>query len=181
MFIHFENWSAPIFISMLERKGFPHAGKIMKVYATRLDPRELLGRSSLVVLESEHSFFKEDEIFHYKDRESYRGDLLEARMEDLGLGVMGKEVTRALFRFANRQEASFCQAAMAAKLEGRWLFQHPFEDLDGIGKKETEIHLDIFYPTSIERLKNFVEVDNYAQVLSFKEHRLLDQALHSRG
>lgn len=185
MFIHFEDWTVPLFLSMLEAKGMPHAGRIMKVYATYQDPRELMDRPYLTVLESDHSPFRTDEVFRYEGRQSYTGDVLEEKLKELGLQLTGMDVTRSLFRFANQEDTGFCQAAMAAQYGGKWLFDHPFQDLDGVISNElqpnrriTQIHLDIFYPTSIERLRKIVDfVDNPQQVLTFREHSLLDKAI----
>lgn len=184
MFIHFEDWTVPLFISRLNAKGLPHAGRIIKTYATYQDPRELIDRPSLIVLESNHSPFRNDESFPYEGRETYTGEDLETRLEELGLHSVGKEVVRSLFRFANQDNARFCQTAMAAQFEGKWLFDHPFQDLDGLEAarlkpdlKESQIHLDLFYPTSIERLRGIVNFDNRAQVLYYREHPLLEKAV----
>lgn len=171
MFIHLEDWSLPKFISILRAKGLPNIGKLIKVYATYHDPRETTSRFFLVVCESDHAPFKAEEVFAYKERESYFGNNLELKLDELGLQTVGRDVSRALFRFANKY--GFCQIAMAAKHEGKWLFDHPFEDIDGLDREGSQIHLDIFYPSSIQTLKKIADINNKELVPEWREHRLL--------
>ena len=39
LYLRFQDWLAPIFLGMLNKKGLPHDGKIIKVYGTEFDPR----------------------------------------------------------------------------------------------------------------------------------------------
>lgn len=171
MFIHFEDWLLPQFISTLRAKGLPNIGKLIKVYATYHDPRETTSRFFLAVCESDHAPFKAEEVFTYKERESYLGNNLELKLDELGLQTVGRDVSRALFRFANKY--GFCQTAMAAKHEGKWLFDHPFQDIDGLDRAGSQIHLDIFYPKSIQTLRKIADLDNRELVPEWREHRLL--------
>lgn len=179
MYIHFEDWSNPWFLSQLDKKGIPHGNKIIKACATFQDPRELTGKSSLSVVESDNSPFKEVEVFRYEGRRNYTGTELEEDIARMGFGDVGKATIRAVFRFANKEGAEFCQAAMAAKYEnGMWRFNHPFDDLDGLEeaqrdpvRREPLIHLDLFFPASLERLRKIVNYENPANVIGWTERR----------
>ncbi len=171
MFIHFEDWSLPTFISTLRAKGLPNIGKLIKVYATYHDPRETTSRLFLSVCESDHAPFTAEEVFTFEERGSYFGNNLELKLDELGLQTVGRDVSRALFRFANKYR--FCQTAMAAKKEGKWLFDHPFEDIDGLDRDGSQIHLDIFYPSSIQTLKKITDINNRELVTGWREHKFL--------
>ncbi|GEM_PF-2245192 len=164
MNLYFSDWSG--FLNQLSNKGILHGGRIIKVYATEKDPREVLGRPNLFILQSDGEPFTKDEIFSYPERESYKGTDLEEEMIKIGLTEDPKKHLRALFRFANRKDLEACQYAMSVKENGAWRFKHPFEDLDGIDtairspqRRSAAIHLDIFSPRSLQRLRGIVNID----------------------
>jgi len=173
MYLHFEDWSQGMFLEKLDQDGLPHAGRIIKVKASDVDPAEAMEKPDLMVLPVDGSDFFDDDIFPYKGRETYTGDQLEARLRQLALQDRGTRAVRALFRFGNRH--GFCQAAMDARTETGWLIDHPFGDIDGIGpaqanpSRETGIHLDIFFPASIAVLRGIVDIDNPASMLTPRE------------
>jgi hypothetical protein len=163
MFLHFEDWSAPGFLTQLEDKGLPHAGKIIKVLATQDDPRELFGKPDITVIEEDDQEFREDEVFGYEGRRFYAGRQLKEELSAMVLSDSDRREIRALFRFAYRE--GFSQAAMALKAQGisgrlgRPRIDHPFEDIDGIKQallhsdSRSPMHLDIFLPDSIARIQ----------------------------
>lgn len=164
MYLHFEDWSAPMFLQKLERAGLPHADKIIKVFASERDPRLALGKSALTVVSVDGSPFLNTDKFEYPGRETFTGSDLERKIADFNLGNTGNMSIRSLFRFAN--EHGFCQAAMAAETDEGWLVDHPFGDIDGIdvaqpqAAREHGIHLDIFFPDSLKVLKRVVDYDD---------------------
>lgn len=169
MLLHFEDWSAPMFLSQVEAKGLPHAGKIIKVFATEEDPRQVLDRPGLTVVEANVAPFENSDVFAYPGRGTYTGAQLEDDLGQSGLNELGICSVRGLFRFANTH--GFCQAAMAAKRGDAWLVDHPMQDIDGIAKaiampdKTYGIHLDVFFPDSIGVLSTIVDLDDPAAVL----------------
>jgi hypothetical protein len=174
MYIHFEDWTTPFNLALLDKKGICPAKRIIKVYPTYQDPRELINKQSLAVIESDHLPFRVDEAFSYKGRElSYSGNDLEAKLYNLGLGKAARDAARSIFRFANKKDTGFCQAAMTVKTEGGWLFSHPLESIDGV-KSGSQIHFDVFDPALLIRLGKFVNIDDTRRILGFREHKLLD-------
>lgn len=163
MFIHFEDWSSPIFLNQLTTKNIPHGDKIIKVFASDENPNTIFKKPGLVVLEMDDSPFSSEEAYDYGDRGRYSGTQLEKKLAGYGLNDFGKRTMRALFRFSNQE--GFCQAAMETKVDDKWLIDHPFGDIDGITNaitnpaRENSIHLDIFFPSSLERLKSIVNFD----------------------
>lgn len=173
MYLHFEDWSAPMWLEKLDRDGLPHTGKIIKVMASDLDPSKELKKPTLTVLSSDGTPFTTEETYAYSGRETYSGAGLEETLGDFGLNPRASRAVRALFRFANQH--GFCQAAMAATTEEGWLIDHPFGDIDGIEaaqrqpRKETGIHLDIFFPDSISIIRGVVDIDNPQTMLSVRD------------
>lgn len=165
MYLHFSNWSA--FMPLLDQKNIPHGDTIIKVYTSRLDPREILGRKKLFVINVDYSLFKETDIFKYKDRENYTGLILENKLDEISLDTDGKERARALFRFSNLSEIQSCQFMMSIKNpDGKWMFDNPFAGMDGVQlarikpqKGNPALHLDIFSKESLFRLRQLFDID----------------------
>jgi len=169
MYIHFEDWSEPLFVEMLDKKGLPHDGRIIKVFADVDDPRVKFEQSGLTVIEGNSAAFSTEESFDYGERGAYSGPQLEETLAAFDLDETGEFSIRSLFRFSN--EFGFCQAAMSARKEGQWLIDHPFGDLDGVANATSNparshgIHLDIFFPDSIVALREVVDFDDPTRVL----------------
>ncbi|HLL61215.1 MAG TPA: hypothetical protein VK338_05840 [Candidatus Nitrosocosmicus sp.] len=49
MYIYFEDWTEFMFI--LDKKGIPHGDKIIKVFAIEDNPKQIIGREDLAVIE----------------------------------------------------------------------------------------------------------------------------------
>lgn len=174
MYLHFEDWSEPMWLNHLESKKLPHVGRIIKVLASGADPRSVLERPGLSVVESSGAPFKPDEDYDYYPRSIYTGPDLESQLASYNLSDFAQRIVRSLFRFANSQ--GFCQTAMAAKKDDSdWLIDHPLEDIDGIEnaqrspRREAFIHLDIFFPKSIEALRSVIDLDNPEALLGARE------------
>ncbi len=185
MFLHFSDWSE--FIKSLEEKGIPHGGRIIKVYASHEYPGNTLGRLTIPKVEVSGEPFTNNEVFAYPERESYTGTELEEEMTRKGLSEAAKFYVRALFRFANSEELQACQFAMSLKDEGgNWMFDHPFEDLDGITeslsnpRRNGAIHLDIFGPRSLVNLQKFVDFNDETQLID-KRRELLRLIMPERN
>lgn len=176
MKVHFEDWSDQITLGMLP-EGFPNVGKIIKAFATDLDPRETLDRPSLVVVESNDDVFDKDEAFEYPGRGVYVGNELEVKLAELELGDIGVRSLRALFRFSNQE--GFCDAAMAATNSSGWLIEHPFGSVDWQDRakqrprRAEKIHLDVIFPESIKALGRTVDIEDPIQLLTRSEGTLL--------
>lgn len=173
MHVYFEDWSAPVFLGMLDRNGLEHGGRIIKAFAAAEDPRRALGHPDLATEEVGVGPFKKDETFEYEGRGVYDGNELEALLGAYALVNGGRDISRALFRFSNRH--GFCQAAMRARSGDDWLISHPFGEIDGLQEarrdpgREKSIHLDIFFPSSLELLRGIVDYDNPAELVTIKE------------
>ena len=131
MYLHFEDWTSPLFLSVLDRNGIPHGERIIKIYATERNPHTLIDKPNLTVIESSSEPFREDEFFDYGERGTLSGKQLKNDLDSFGLTEDGKTRVRAFFRFSNTPELGFTQAAMAAKKsDGSWLIDHPFQLID---------------------------------------------------
>lgn len=165
MFIHLSDWS--LFLNELDRKGVPHGGRIIKAFAIEENPALKLGRPSIFTVCSKSSPFLEDEFFSYAGRETYSGPKLEKDLRDIGLDEISNRHVRALFRFGNSPEIQSCQTMMAQRSSnGEWIFKHPFNDIDGIEaairnpRRALSIHLDMFCPETLTRLRKVFDIDN---------------------
>lgn len=173
MYLSFSDWSS--FIKDLDRKGIPHGDKIIKVYATREDPRRLLKRPDIFVVESNGDPFTEEEFFKYPGRQAYRGQELEESLVERGLTEDAKERFRAIFRFANLPETQFCQYAMPYTQDGKWVFDHPLDIIDGLKLaarnhegRSAGIHLDIFSARSLANLRKLFDIDQEKRLVDVK-------------
>ncbi len=188
MYIHLEDWTHPLFISQIEEKGVPHRNKLLKIFSSPEDPRKfLVDKSELKVTEISGELFDQEEIYYYQDRGKYRGEELERTTQDLQLGMKGQEVLRSLFRFANT-EVPLIPNIMAMQENGMWVFDHPFDEIDGIqqdkrfrGDKESQIHIDVFHPSSIEIVEDFVNIHDEGKILGYREGQMLRRTLSIEG
>lgn len=159
IFLYFEDWTQ--FVSELDRKGYAHGDKIIKVFATPFDPRVRLDKPGLKIIESDDSPLN-GLIFSYEGRGSFTGDDIEKRIASFD--PYTQRVIRGLVRFDNRSDLQFAREGMSMKHDGEWLITNPIEDLDGIrensGTNETtasRIHLDIFEERSLKSLADILE------------------------
>jgi hypothetical protein len=192
MKIHIENWTLKMFLDQLDAKGHTHGDYLLKAYATYEDPTQYTTKPDLAVFDSPHTPFTEDEVYKYPRRGNYTGPQLEADLKALKLSPTAEDTLRALFRFANRPDTRFCQNAMDAEQEGsegqkKWFIQHPFQDLDGVAEagahqsRESLIHLDIFYPPSLDSLKKLVDYTDETTVVDYRESRALRMKMSREG
>src|SRR5690349_2539649 len=107
MYLRFEDWSNFLFV--LDKKGYPHGDRIIKVYTSQEDPRGLYDKPDLVVFKSEGHPFS-DEVFDMGDRGQFSGKDIEAQLATKGVTDKGKEIVRALLRFSTTEETQFTQA-----------------------------------------------------------------------
>lgn len=173
LYLHFEDWSP--YTKDLDNRGIPHGDRIIKVMATPENPKRIFGKDTLKIPRYPYRPFR-DETFDFGERGMYIGTSLEQYMEGKDFTEMGKRITRALFRFAVQPEAGFVQRAMAAKKDDDWFIDHPFKDLDSllcatIPGSEGRVHIDIFYPDSLEALRKFVDFDKSSQIISYEEYK----------
>ena len=174
MYLHFEDWSP--FLPLLGRQGKKHGGKIIKVFATDDDPRERLNKSSLVVVESSDEPFTEEDVFDFGERGVYTGRDFEQAVAEKGANDKATRIARALMRFATREDTGFAYVGMQIRVGDRFLIEHPLDGLHGweravggrAGLEET-LHLDIFSPISLPRLRRIVDFEDPAQILSYQE------------
>lgn len=187
MYLFFSDWSQ--FLPLLEARGIPHGGRIIKAYAVKQDPKITLKKPGLVVLESTTQPFTKDEVFDYGERGTYKGPKLEEEMQRLGLSAIASQTIRALFRFANAKENAFCQYAMSIQVEGRWFIDHPFGGLHGLDKaiedperRSRSIHLDIFTERSLTVLRRIIDFERPELLAkSIEVQRLINGRLFLEG
>lgn len=84
-YLHFEDWSDPMFLSHVEKNGLPHIGKIIKVFASDRRPDERFGKPGLAVVESSGDPFTTDERFDYGENGVFAGMDLEERLSSFGI------------------------------------------------------------------------------------------------
>jgi len=184
MFVHFENWSR---FARAADPRIPSSGHVVKAYASFSNPRDLLDRNDLFILEYTHEKFKSDEKFSYEGREGFSGGELETDLirshemplrfkPILPLDELSKQTTRTLMRFMHSSEFPVVQQAMLAKdTEGKWYFEHPFSMLHGFEKldqraiRSMSIHLDIISPNSLGLLRNLVNWKDESKLLDVRE------------
>lgn len=173
MYLYFGDWSA--YLPSLDSRGIPHGGRIIKTYTSLLDPREVLSKSALTVVEGNDTPFRVDEIFDYPDRRTYLGSELEVDLANFTQDELGRRIIRSLLRFAHHPEREFVQYAMGMKFEGEWFIDHPFKDLhfpvfkEGDTRASASIHLDVFMPPSLENMRKVVDFDNPDVLVSPRE------------
>lgn len=174
MYLRFEDWSA--FIPWLDKKGAPHGGKIIKVFATDEDPRVMFAKPTLVVVDSRDGPFTDDEFFYFGERGVFTGRDFESAIAEKRVNDKAARIARALARFATREDTGFAYVGMQVRVGDGFLIQHPLEGIDGWervaggleGKEET-LHLDIFTPTSLGRLRRIVDFENPATIRTSDE------------
>lgn len=174
MYLHFEDWTSPVLLKQLDDKDMPHGGRIIKVFAGETDVRTIAS-PALTVVEFSGLPFADDEVFDYHARGIFDGATLEKDLATKRLCDAGKQTLRSLFRFSNCY--GFCQASMfmLAQRGGGWLIGHPFADIDGVDKVEkgqypyTNLHLDIFSPATLSKLKEIVDYDDETKVLKDRD------------
>ncbi len=169
MFIYFEDWTVPIYIDSLNKKSLRNEGRLIKAFASPIDPRKFFNQPKIKVLEVSSKNLL-SERFDYGNRGVYDGEEIEEELEKLT--DVGKEIARSLFRFANWNEFQCCQAAMLEKKDGKWLIDHPIKVLDSIdtaiqeSKRVGTMHLDIFFPEVLKNLQTIVNLDkNSTEIL----------------
>jgi hypothetical protein len=167
MFLHFQDWTP--FLSQVN-PDLPKGNSLLKVYPTQESPQSpnLFSREEIITFNEEDSPFRDDETYDYGERGIFAGTDLEAKLSQLSLPNEQERQARALFRFANRKDTQFTQEAMKLKThEGKWLIDHPFENIHGLETQEgnptrsSEIHLDIFLPQSLEKAAALLGVETF--------------------
>ncbi|MBI4058335.1 hypothetical protein HY408_01070 [Candidatus Gottesmanbacteria bacterium] len=184
-YLYFEDYS--MFTFVLDQKGIEHGGKIIKVFATRDDPREVFLQSHLaVVMVDDGPLIDED--FEFPTRElSWRASQIEADLMDRTTQPLVREIARALLRFASLPETQFLISGMSLRDNtGHWVISHPLDEIDGWklsdrGKEfMTSLHLDIFRPLSLESLRQMVNIDDPGQLVPLKEGNLYRKTQYDR-
>lgn len=173
MYIRFEDWTFPYTLNVLNQKKIPHGNKIIKVFATEEDPRVLFEKPTLTVLEVDDSPLT-DEQYDFGERGIYSGKDFEQYLTGKKLTEKAKRVARALIRFGT----PFAQKAMEARTEEGYLINHPLDGIDGfqygteqfVGSElERILHLDIFFPESLAKLREIVDYEDLGKVRNFRE------------
>src|SRR5579884_1394762 len=170
MYLYASDWSA--FRGHFSHKQLPAGSHMIKVFSSPKDPREILGKDQIKVWEESGLPFDSSENFSYKGRGVYRGVELDHQLREKGLDELGLSNSRALFRFANRQEVKLCQRALTAKVDGRWFKDHPLQYLDGLEKAARYgssysmlIHIDVLHRLSVEELGQFIDLEKPQQLV----------------
>jgi len=179
MFIYFADWTNKKRLDDLASKRVPLGGKIIKGYASPVEPGILIGRP-LTTLDISDDEFDRRETFNYGSRFKLTGDDLEKHMEKCGLSEEGKKYLRAIFRFGNLEPLSVIHFAMQISAGGRWYFAHPLDPVHGpihgideaVARPHTRnagIHIDIFTDRTLSLLAKFVDFYNPNQILNERE------------
>lgn len=173
MFLYFSDWTSPQNISRLENKRFPHTGKLIKVFAKEQDPSINLNRH---ISTAEFSGEPFNQAYRYPGRGYWLAIEMERYLLHYHLPEEANNKVRALFRFANSPEMEIASLAMSIRnaetdnLE----YSHPLKIIDGLDEAVSRnrnygLHLDIFTPRSISRLKHFVDLDDPSLLVTERE------------
>lgn len=171
MFLYASNWSTPQNLKWLTKNGFPDSGKLVKIYASPTDPREILNRDITVVQESSQPF-----VTAY--RHPARGIWVSEDLEFLLSPLTESEAAqaRALFRFAQRKDVGITELALGVRnsIEKRWHYPDPISIIDGLKEsierqRHNHLHLDVFTKQSLERVSNIFHLENLENFASIKE------------
>lgn len=174
MYLRFEDWSMPILMERLNDKGVTHGDKIIKVFATDEDPRITYKKDSLSVVEINDEPFR-DEVFDFGERGIFTGQDFEQGIMRKGVSEHAAKTARALARFATREDTRFAYVAMRLKAGEDFLIQHPLDGIDGWARvaegrtAEESLHLDIFTPTSLGRLRQLVDIDDPTRIMTHED------------
>lgn len=160
---------------MLTERGFPHKGKLFKVFAQASDPSETIGRKISTIESSGEPFLSE---IRFDNTIPWQVEDLELFFADDQIINQEVEKARALFRFANRPDLGIAQLAMYAKNEeGKPRYNHPLAIVHGYEKtmrgRSGALHLDIFMPQSVERLGKIIDLEKKDVLVDRRELDLL--------
>lgn len=173
--LHFVDWTSHTtsLKKSLDERGIAHGDRTIKVQPSFEDPRETFKKPTLKAPKYSGRPFR-DEVFSFGERGFYTGSSLEQYMIDQGFTDKGKEIARALFRFAVQPRAAFTQRAMELKEGKGWAIDHPMKQIDNLvyarflGHEE-KMHLDIFLPESLIVLRRIVNFDDPSKIISHVE------------
>jgi hypothetical protein len=171
MFIHFENWSFSK--GILDKKGIFHEGKIIKVFATSLDPRELFGNSRIKAIKVSSEPFK-NEIYEFTDGVIWKGKDLEENLEKKGISEKEKQIARTLFRFQTKILFPG-NSLKEIKINPQLIAEDPFGVIHGIstrsisGRHGEDFHLDIFSKFALSKLRKVLDYENPVLLVPFME------------
>lgn len=173
MFLSFSDWTTIDNLAKLEKQGFPHAKKLIKVFAFPKNPSEELKRNIKVFEQRGDLQFEPNDRFKWYNRGPWSGTDMELFLKSFHLPEEANQQIRALFRFANSDEMKIVELAMSPKNTIRH-YGHPLDIIDGIEEAQTRqryhgLHLDIFSPPSIEHLGKLVDLENPEGLLTIRE------------
>lgn len=180
VFLYASDWTTPGNISKMESAGFPHTGRLIKIFATETDPSEIIKRPISTARESADPFI---EGYKYQSHGPWLATDLEFFIQH---HCRGEEQpirqTRALFRFANRPDLGIINLAMSIKNKetGRWHYSHPLKIIDGLEEVRVRgryngLHLDVFTPQSLERLGKIIDLKNPEALVTMREAVLVSK------
>lgn len=175
VFLYFSDWTTQENLKKLEEKGFPQAGKLIKVFASYQDPSAKLGRQ-ITVIEKSGEPFDLDKKFKYAGRSYWLGLEMEEYLDHFRLTPEAKQKTRALFRFADSPEMEITQLAMslAKDASGSYRYRHPLAIVDGLTEAMERgrfdgLHLDIFTQRSIGHLASLINLESTEGLVTLRE------------
>lgn len=185
MYLYFSDWTTPQNITEMEKKGFSHNDRLIKVFASETDPSKPLSRPIATVISSGGPF---DTTYKFPGRGPWLAEELEEYIAYHHLSEEASKKTRALFRFANLPDLEIAQLAMLIKnaLTGEWHFKHPLAVVQGLVETRDRgrnygFHLDIFTTRSQERLATYVNLNNTESLASMREALILEKGNSPEG
>ncbi|HEY5442209.1 MAG TPA: hypothetical protein VIJ68_01585 [Candidatus Saccharimonadales bacterium] len=164
MHVYFEDWTTPGSLEALTERGVPHGYRLIKVFASARNPREVLARQSLMTKIAAGGTFTPDEVYDYGDHGVYTGTEVEQVLAGYDLTNGGNHVARSLFRFSNQW--GLYQAIRLARESTRWQPEGILDDIQGLGKAskdpthEKDLHLDVFSPEALQKLQTIIHYVN---------------------
>ena len=180
MYLYFSDWTTPNNIAEMEKRGFPHNERLIKVFASERNPSESVSRAIATITSSGEPFSQD---FKFPGRGPWLAEELEEYLAYHHLTEEASKKARALFRFANLPDLEIVHLAMLVKnaITGEWHFKHPLATVQGL--EETRIrdrnygfHLDIFTTRSIERLAKYVDLQKPETLVSMQEALILEKS-----
>lgn len=173
MFLYPSDWSRPEILRRLASIGI-ETKRVIKIYAAH---EENIGRVTgrpVQMIPIDYKGLTHSDIFDYGDRGTYDGRDLEMYLQKYsGLDITGVQIARAMLRFGYQEALGTNRLAMAARNGDGPVFDNPFSFIHHFGSRNpdvnTQMHLDIYTPQSIERLSKFIDLDDPRKLATARE------------
>lgn len=153
MYIFFVDATDTRWLDNLNKKKIPHAGRIVKVFVSKTNPRTLSGKKDL---------------FYIPKDGKYDPSIAAFRERLLARGFNDTTVAYPLTLFEFSKKMGFLAHFIMAKGYDK----DPLDHLHGYKRAKTDpwrIHIDVFTQEGISKLRRVLDIDNPEMVLTQRE------------